>query len=207
MHYKAEYLNDIEQGTPEWIDTRLGRLTGTDAHLLCVAGKKDPDGLGAGLVSLLTEKAADYIVGQEGPDLGGFWINRGTELEPEARANYIEETFNSVQECGFIAFGQHGGHSPDGLIGDEGMIEIKCPAGKKVIALHEGEKIDTRHYAQMQWGLAITGRRFCVYRVYHPSLKPYTSVIARDEKLIEQMLSRFYTWEQRLTKLIEKYSK
>ena len=207
MIYQPEYLYELEQGTPEWLGARLGRLTGTDAANLTVAGRKDPDGLGAGLVSLLSEKAAEYICGNEGPDISGqFWVSRGTELEPSARAAFVAETFQSVQECGFIAYGQHGGHSPDGLIGDDAMIEIKCPAGKKVIELHEGGEIDQKHYAQMMWGLAITGRQRCHYWVWHPKLKPFHRIIDRDEELIVQMLSRFHTWEGRLITLIEKYA-
>jgi hypothetical protein len=208
MHYKPEYVYKLDQGSFAWLDTRLGRLTGTDAHTLTVAGKKDPDGLGAGLVSLLAEKAADYIVGQEGPDISGqFWVNRGTELEPESRNNFTQETFISVDECGFITFGPHGGHSPDGLIGDTGMLEIKCPSAKVLIALHEGAPINPKHIAQMQWGLAITGRELCHYYVYHPRLKPFHQVVERNEKMIENMLNRFHTWEERLTKLIKKHSK
>jgi len=208
MQYKPEYVYKLDQGSFAWLDTRLGRLTGTDAHTLTVAGKKDPDGLGAGLVSLLAEKAADYIIGQEGPDISGqYWVNRGTELEPEAREDFIFNMMLSVRECGFITYGPHGGYSPDGLIGDKGMLEIKCPSGKVLIALHEGAPINPKHIAQMQWGLAITGRDTCHYYVYHPRLKPFHQIIRRDERLIDNMLNRFHIWEERLINLIEKYSK
>jgi hypothetical protein len=201
----AEYLYNIQQGTPEWLDSRLGRLTGTDAHLLMKEGRKDPDGLGIGLVDLLSKKCADYIVGDEYPVNPNFWMNRGNELEPEARSSFSALTFQTVDECGFIAFGDHAGHSPDGLISEDGMLEIKCPAAKTLIELHETGEIDPKHYAQMMWGLAITGRKYCIYYVYHPKIEPYVKRIERNDKEIASMLERFDIWENRLKVMIEKY--
>ena len=113
-------IHNCDQRTDEWKALRCGRFTGSD--FFTFMGKSETK------KRLLMEKATERIIGHsEKKELNNENIQRGVELEYIARCNYEMETMNKVMEVGFIELDEYTGCSPDGLVGEDGMIEIKCP--------------------------------------------------------------------------------
>ena len=178
------YHRDIQQGTDEWLELRAGRITGTDAETLLVNGK---NGISTGMKTLIYKKAAEFVTG---PELNGFTnyaMQRGTELEPYARMEYEGKTWNHVEQVGFISVGEYLGFSPDGIIGEDGLIEIKCPMGLEFVRFVDTKEIPKGHYAQMQWGMFLTGRKWCDYVAFNPDFKPAELHVVRVEQDSEMM--------------------
>lgn len=113
-----------------------------------------------------------------------FWMEWGTENEPNARHCYTKEMGVEVQEVGFALPDEtdaYGG-SPDGLVGSCGLLEIKCPAPETLISYHVEEKMPVKYRPQIQGLLLITGREWCDFYAWHPELTPFRQRIEADEK-------------------------
>lgn len=173
------WYNDFQQGSDAWHEARKGRFGGTAAHLFLVKGK-NADGIGAGLIMEAYDLVGEKLVGYEEPSYGNFATQRGTDLEPLARTAYELQTFTTVQEVGYIAHGDWFGVSPDGVVDDTGLIEIKCPLAKEFIRFAVTREIDSKHVAQMQWGMFIADRAWCDYVVFHPELGMIIERVERD---------------------------
>ena len=160
------------QGSEEWLRARLGKLTASDAQAIGNNGK--------GLDTLCLEKAAELLTGQLPPQLeDNEDIQRGKELEAEARAAYQLETGNSVYEVGFIELNEYVGCSPDGLIGEDGDLEIKCKNNKNHLLMLLGKPIDSKYDWQIQMRLLITGRKWCDFVSYNPNFADNPLIILR----------------------------
>ena len=118
-----------------------------------------------------------------------YWMEWGTEMEPNARHAYTKATGRDVQEVGFIMPDHHDdyGGSPDGLIGEDGILETKCPAPETLIAYHASGTLPSQYKPQIQGLLMISGRPWCDFFVFHPGLSPFLLRVERDEKYIEKM--------------------
>ena len=185
---------DAIQGTDEWLQARAGVLTASRFSEACdVLKSGKPSQASIDLAYLLAEE----IVSKE-PSEGGFAthaMRRGSELEPEARAMYEGKTGAFVDECGLIlSDDRRYGYSPDGLIGDDGLIEIKCPSNaRKKAEIWRGDVSEYIH--QMQGGLWITGRKWCDFIMYDPAKESvgkslYIKRIERDEAFIADMTDK-----------------
>ena len=130
-------IHKINQGTPEWHDLRKGRMTASHAQEIANAGK----GLNTYMLTLI----ARYYSNAEPDHYTNEHIERGNELEPEARGMYELELDCSVNEVGFVEIDQYVGCSPDGLIGEDGGIEIKCHDDKKHFELVIGGSVDSKY--------------------------------------------------------------
>ncbi len=173
-----------EQGTQEWLDARLGRPSASQfSKLVTTAGKPS-----ASADDYISEMIAERITGEREPIYVNEWMQRGTELEPRARETYEFMYDVDVQEVGFILddSGEFG-CSPDGLIGEDGGVEFKCPAPKNHIAWSRKGKCPSKHYAQVQGCLYITGRKWWDFMSYHPDMKPFVVRVERDEEFIAKL--------------------
>ena len=173
-----------DQGTQEWLDARLGRPSASQfSKLITTAGK--PSASADEYINILI---AERILGESEPIYVNEWMQRGTELEPEARAMYELMHSVDVEEVGFILddSGEFG-CSPDGLIGEDGGVEFKCPAPKNHIAWSRKGVCPSKHYAQVQGCLYITGRKWWDFMSYHPEMKPFIVRVERDEEFIEKL--------------------
>lgn len=158
----------IAQGTQEWLQQRVGAFTASRAADLMAKTKSGPSASRANLIALL---AVERLTGQPVETYQNAAMARGTELEAQAREAYAFATDVIVEECGYI---QHPtiancGCSPDGLIGAEGLIEIKCPSAmaKHLAALRSGEH--AREYRwQLQHQLFVTRRQWVYAVSYDP---------------------------------------
>lgn len=175
-------IHDVEQGSDEWFKLRLGKFSGSNFGKLFM-GKTT-----AGYNDLINEVAFKLLTGKEPEgDFTSFWMERGTQLEPEARAEYEIRNNVIVEQVGFVTLNDSVGCSPDGLIGTDGMLEIKCPKWSTVINLKLKPKIETGYYWQMMGGMWVCDRKWCDYFVYHPDLEPYQERLERDDSAIEQL--------------------
>ena len=159
---------DFNQHSQQWHDIRRTHI-GSSKNVMAVKGKKHPSGLGVSAIDASYRIAAN-VMGWFDPDEEGFTnpaMEAGNEFEPYARDWYESETFNSVDEVGYITMSKWFGYSPDGLVGDHGLIEIKCPQGKGFAKFALTGVIDPDHIKQMQWGLWVSGREWCDYVVFN----------------------------------------
>jgi exodeoxyribonuclease (lambda-induced) len=182
------------QRSSDWFDARKGRFTASDIHkLLGVRG------LGQTGESYIFEKAVEEVFGLDEED--NFVSNdmqRGITLEPLAFRKFKELKefdFLDVQETTFFSFGSHAGASPDGLVGNDAILEIKCPRPTKFFNLvAKGiDAIDKEYIAQMQMQMLCTNSKkayFFNYIIFNGKEMWHEIEVERDEKMIELIKNR-----------------
>lgn len=185
---KIKYHWDLEQGTEEWREIRLGKFTGSTASVILTNGKSE-DKLGAGAKTLLYKNASELITGSEGDSFqGNAHTERGNACEPLAIQLYEEATWATVKKCGFIELTHYIGYSPDGLVDEDGMVESKAPDNAEYLRLLFERTIDPKYLAQMQFGLWVTGRKWCDNIYFNANFgdKPYFHIrFERDETTMQ----------------------
>ena len=162
--------DQLEQGTDEWLQARAGILTASTIGQLITAKTIRPamNDRSRGLCQTLI---AERITGHVEPVHPNRAMTRGTLLEPEARRIYAEQTGQDVDEVGFARLDTDTytlGSSPDGLVSDDGGIEIKSPSAKVHVATVLSGSIPDYNRAQVQAFLHVTGREWCDFISYYP---------------------------------------
>lgn len=200
-------MNDIVQGSAEWHAVRIGKVT---ASRVADVVAKTKAGWGASRANYMAELIAERLTGEAAERFTNAAMNWGTEKEPDARAAYEFFRDASVTEIGFVAHPTIGmtGASPDGLVADDGMVEIKCPNTATHLDTLLTQAVPAKYNTQMQWQMACTGRKWCDFASYDPRLPESMSLfvkrVERDDKMIfdlEKDVSSF------LAELDEKLSK
>ncbi len=156
-------IHNIEQTSPEWFKVRELKLTASNAQAIANNGK--------GLETLVTELMAEHYSSASKEQFTNSNLDRGNELEPVAREMYELEHGVEIEQVGFIEDSEHVGCSPDGLVGKEGMVEIKCVNDVGHYRLiRDGEKeVDTKYIWQAQMQLLITKRKWNDLVFYNPN--------------------------------------
>ena len=167
------------QGTPEWFAVRCGVPTASNFDkLLCADGKVSKQ-----RTKYLWQLAGETITGIAEETYQNAAMERGKIVEAEARQLYSLVTGEEVKEVGFCISNDYGA-SPDGLVGEKGLLEIKCPN----IATHVGYLLDNAmpvdYFQQTQGQLFVTGRAWVDFMSYYPGMKPLIVRVTRDEKFI-----------------------
>jgi putative phage-type endonuclease len=164
----------IDQGTDEWFAMRLGKVT---ASRLADVLAKTKTGYSTSRTNYMTQLVLERITQTRAESYSNSAMQWGTEQEPFARAAYEVHTGEMVEEVGFIPHPdiEAAGASPDGLVGDDGMIEIKCPSSSTalecwLINAQGGNPVDAKYYAQMQWQMRCADRSWCDYVVFDPRM-------------------------------------
>ena len=159
---------DIKQGTDEWLELKQLKLSASNATAIGANG--------AGLKTLVN----DLILNKIKPDRDRYYgkdMERGDELEPIGRVKYELEKGVEVEEVGFITNCDYSGYSPDGLVEIDhlkegpGLLEIKARNDAKHLALLRGGAPESGVRNQMQFGLMVTGRKWCDFISYNPNFK------------------------------------
>lgn len=182
----------IEQGTEEWLRARAGLITASRVNELVKVvkprkTKADPEPVpylaladGDTALSLIEELAVQAVTGIVETVPETWAMRRGTELEPHARFDYEMNTGHTVVETGLLIRedkpGERIGYSPDGLVGDEGLLEIKCMNARRHNKVHLTQSPMPEHVAQLQTGLYVTGRAWIDYVAFRPE---YPTAIVR----------------------------
>ena len=174
-----------DQGSQEWFESRLGLFTASNMGRLLAGGA------GKTRAAYLRAIRFERETGQRSSDYSNAAMERGIELEPEARMSYELVTGCTVIEAGFIPHPEIAmtGASPDGLVGDDGLVEIKCPGWDQHMRTRDGEAIKRDYLLQMQWQMECTRRLWCDFVSYHPAWSaPHDMVVRRvmrDQETIE----------------------
>jgi len=188
-------IHNIQQGSDVWFEVRKLKLTASKATAISANG--------AGLKTLVNELILDMFIDKEAYTNAN--LERGNELEPIARSKYEFEYGVEVLEVGFIEHTEHSGYSPDGLVGDEGLIEIKARNNAIHLELLRTKKIDTGTVWQMQMGMLVTGRKWCDFISYNPNFKNSMLVIRveRDEIAISKIEKGIVEGTKMIKELLE----
>lgn len=177
---------NCEQRSPEWFAARCGLITASrfkDARARLKGG-----GPAQAALDYMAELAMERITGSLVERFVTPAMQRGSELEAAARAAYEADTGEIVSELGLCLHDKHGfGYSPDGLVGDDGLIEIKAPANAYKLTQALLSRDVSEYMDQVQGGLWITGRKWCDVLVYHPAIPLRPIRVSRDEDYIGTM--------------------
>jgi len=180
----------MEQRTPEWFAARLGRVT---ASRVADVVAKTKTGYGSGRANYMAELICERLTGTQGAFYSNAAIQWGTEKEPEARAAYEGAVGALVVEVGFVPHNtiSMAGASPDGLVGDGGLVEIKCPNTATHIDTLLSGFVPNKYINQMQWQMACTGRQWCDFVSFDPrmpeGMQIWVKRVERDNVLIAEL--------------------
>jgi len=160
---------ELVQGSPEWIKARVGSLGASRVHDAIARTKS---GWGASRANLMAELVAERLTGIPAEAYVNAAMAWGTATEPEARDIYALVNGVEVREVGLVPhpklLGTHA--SPDGLVGDDGLVEIKCPGTATHLDFLLGGGIPAKYLTQMRWQMACTGRQWCDFVSFDPRL-------------------------------------
>lgn len=182
----------IIQGSPEWFAQRLGKVTASKVSDVMA---KTKTGYSASRTNYMMQLLCERLTGNREETYINAAMQRGTDLEPDARAVYEATTGELVTETGMI---EHGsivgfGASPDGLVGDDGLIEIKCPNTSTHVEFLRTGKIDAKYQIQMLVQMACTKREWCDFVSYDDRLPEQLSYkrvrFMRDDERIAEIES------------------
>lgn len=203
------YHHDLEQGSDEWLAARCGILTASEMKLIVSPTLKPAsnDKERAHLYELLAQR----ITGHVEPHYVTDDMLRGHEDEVEARILYAER-YAPVESAGFITNGKWGftlGYSPDGLVGDDGLIECKSRRQKyqvQTIVENLGDiGIPSEYVLQVQTGLLVSERKWLDFISYSGGLPMATIRVLPDPEVRAAILSAASDFEARLSDKLERY--
>lgn len=177
-----------EQGSAQWLKERLGCLSASRmADALAMTKKGEPlEARKKYQYELIAERMTDRLIDKYVNDA----MKHGIATEPYAKAAYEELTGHTVINCGFALHDtiEYCGASPDGLIGVDGLLEIKCPTTITHIEWKLAGVVPEKHKPQMLLQLAVTGRKWCDFMSYDPRLPdPASTLIRRFEPTPEEI--------------------
>jgi putative phage-type endonuclease len=181
----------IRQRTPDWEAARLGKATAS--RIADVIATTRSSGYAASRANYAAQLISERLTGVKGEAFESAAMRWGQEKEAEALEVYAFEEDADVAQVGFL---DHptiamAGASPDGLVSDDGLVEIKCPLTATHIETLLGQAPPSRYLAQMQWQMAVTGRAWCDFVSYDPRLpremRLFIRRIERNDHLIKDL--------------------
>jgi len=198
-----QVITDIAQGTPEWLALRLGIVTCSELDCLLVEGKGEA-GFGVAAFTYMNTLIGERITGEAAdPFTGNRHTERGHELEGVARRLYCDSEEVETTEVGIIL--NHGiGYSPDALVGEEGLTEIKTKLPKLQVDVILGGTIPKEHVAQCQGGLWVSEREWIDFICYWPGMPLFVKRAHRDEAMIRKLTERVKTFYEILDERMNK---
>lgn len=181
---------DLVQGTPEWLAARAGSI---GASSIADALAKTKTGWGASRANLRSRLATERLTGKPAETFTSSAMQRGIDLEPQARDMYSLHTGFDVREVGIVLHPEiRFSHcSPDGLCNDNGMVEIKCCGSARHFELLSDSKPEDKYIKQCLWQMACTGREWVDLTYFNPDFPTEMQLvihrIERDAKLIAEI--------------------
>lgn len=202
----AVYHRDLIQGTEEWLQQRCGLLTASEMrHCLTVKTLKvaDNDNTRAHIWELLFQRLTGFVE----PHYVSDDMLRGHDDEIEARGQYAKH-YAPVEEVGFITNDQWGftlGYSPDGLVGDDGLIECKSRRGKFQVQTIAENEVPEEYVLQLQTGLLVTGRKWIDFISYSGGLPMFVKRVEPDPLIQGAILAAATAFELKLAEKEREY--
>ena len=193
------------QGTAEWFASRLGKVTAS--RVSDVLAKKTT----AAYRNYMAQLVAERLTNEQPESYTNAAMQRGTELEPDARSCYEFVSGNTVEEVGLVDHPSvdMSGASPDGLInGGLGLVEIKCPNTANHIDYLLSNKVPTQYVNQIQWQIACTGANWCDFVSYDPrlpqSLQLFIVRVDRDAEKIDKLEEAVVSFLVEVSSMVKK---
>lgn len=183
-------MTELEQGTEAWLAARCGRVTASRIADLMATTRS---GWGASRANYAAQLIAERLTGCVQQSFTNAAMIHGTETEPEARRAYEFFVDRDVQQVGFVAHPQidMAGASPDGLVGSDGLLELKCPNTSTHIDTLLTGAIPDKYFKQMQFQMACTGRAWCDFASYDNRLpermRLFVTRVERDKAAIAEI--------------------
>jgi len=203
-----EIIRDVEQGTDAWLELRKGFITASRFKDVISNGRGGAPSKTR--LSYMYQLAAEAITGEREESFSSEYMEWGTKTEPQARSMYEFDSGHNAEEVTFIKWSDNHivGISPDGLVGDDGGLEIKCPKTTTQIATFLSEKMPTCHKAQVQGSMWVTGREWWDFVSFDPRIDGDASYFCqrqfRDEKYISELEEKCLAFESELNEMISK---
>jgi putative phage-type endonuclease len=202
------HLVDCEQRSKEWFQARAGKVTSSQvANVLA----KVKEGEAATRANYKAQLVGEILTGQSlDNDYMSPPMQWGEDQEPYARTAYEAANGLFVQQVGFILHPtiKNAGASPDGLVGNDGMVEIKCPKTATHFKYLIAGKVPAEHQKQMLWQLACAEREWNDFISYDPRLSAeyeyFTARLYRDEKRIKEMEAAVVVFNEEVAAMVEK---
>ena len=204
-------MNDFApQGSEAWFAERLGKVT---ASRIAELMAKTKTGYSASRANYLAELALERLTGVPTQSFTTAAMQHGIDTEPQARAVYQFIKNVEVQEVGFIPHPviADAGCSPDGLVGDDGVLEIKAPQPAAHLDTLLNESIPDKYQKQIMWQLACSGRAWADYVSFSPafpaSMQMWTARVRRDPVLIKELETEVRAFLKELEQKVERLSR
>ena len=192
---------DCVQGSEEWFTARLGKVTGTGFAKVLAKGH------GKTRKSYMIQLAAERLTGLAQESYSNAAMEWGTEHEADARITYEIVNDVSVLLAGFVELSDEIGTSPDGLVDDEGLLEIKCPNSTTHIETIMSNKVPSQYIPQIQGGMWVAERQWCDFVSFDPRVAAVPCLclrVARDQKYIDNLEKEVNVFVAELKGLTEK---
>lgn len=191
-----------------WLMSRAGKVGASSIHKIMA---KTKTGYSASRENYMADLIVERLTGQPSESYQSEAMRHGIETEPQAKAAYSLETGNDIQDVGFILHPEiaNAGASPDGLIGDDGLAEFKCPNTATHLDFLLTGDIDRKYILQMQWQMEVTSRKWCDFVSFDNRLNLNLQMkivrVERDDSLIAEIKDEVIKFlgelEEKLTKL------
>lgn len=198
---------DLVQGTPEWRDARCGMVTASVvAKLLTPTLKVADNDTSRGVVATLVTERLTGHGSDDVPVSSDIW--RGIHSEPYARGAYSEH-HGHVREMGFMSRDDWGfqiGYSPDGLVGDDGLVEIKCPRARNHLLTVLRDEVPTQHMAQLQTALLVSGRSWVDFVSFFGGMPLYRRRVEPDTAWHDAIVAAVTAFEAQAEEMSAAYT-
>jgi len=202
----------MEQQTNEWFTARLGKVTASRVSDVIA---KTKTGYSASRDNYMAQLICERLTGQKGESFTNAAMEHGTQTEPLARSAYENARSLLVKEVGFINHPriEMSGASPDGLVADDGLVEIKCPNTATHIDTLLSGKVPTKYITQMQWQMLCCERKWCDFVSFDNRLPEHLQLFVQEVEfdpeyaaMLEKEVVLFLTeLDNKVAKLKEKY--
>lgn len=197
-----QVYHDIEQGTPEWFAVRAGIPTASMYATVMANGRGGS--ASKTRMEYMLKLAGERITGEPMQNFSNRHMQRGHEMEPQARDAYAFLTDNEPEQVGFIRNGDTGA-SPDSLVGESGLLEIKTKLPHLQLAVIRGKEIPQEHLPQVQGQLWVAEREWCDFVSFWPGMRAFIKRAYRDEELIAKIAAAVRQFNEELQKVLEEY--
>jgi putative phage-type endonuclease len=181
---------NVEQGSEAWHEARMGRITATDFNALMMKEST------AGFQNLIYRVVGELISGDVEETYSNDAMERGKALEPAAVAEFEEITGIKTEQIGFCIpdegteFHNWIGCSPDRLLPDNGLLEVKCPLIKAHLGYIEENVMPSEYFWQVQAQLYITGFDYALFMSFYPEVKPFIIKVLPDLETFDKIEAR-----------------
>lgn len=190
-------IHDVEQGSREWLNIRLGKLTASRAQAIITNGR--------GLDTLCFEAVTEILTGKPISTYTNEAMENGKNTEEEAGVVYSLNTGRDIERVGFVELNKRVGCSPDGFVAD-GLIEIKCPTPRVYTEYLYTRKVDPKYFAQIQMQMYVADKLWCDYVVFNPDFQEPMIIqrIERDKKTRDKLEIGLERGVNKIQEILEK---